>query len=99
MSRENVEIATRAIVLPGIDATLARSCGSGDPGLNGRAAFPKGTEGAGSVFRGHEGIREAYHRRQLKDRRCWHFADTLEDPGGRTAKTPVATRARPAAPQ
>ena len=58
-AQANVEVATRAI-----DAwnrcDLAAFLHEWDPEAEWRAAFPKGTEGAGSVFHGHEGIAEAW---------------------------------------
>jgi ketosteroid isomerase-like protein len=59
MSLENVEIATRAI-----DAwnrcDLAAFLQEWHPACEWRPAFPKGTEGTGSVFRGHAGITTAW---------------------------------------
>ena len=59
MSQENVEIAARAI-----DAwnrvDLAAFMGEWHPECEWRPAFPKGTEGTGSVFRGHDGIERAW---------------------------------------
>jgi ketosteroid isomerase-like protein len=59
MSQENIATAQRAIDtwnrldLDGFVATW-------HPDAEWRPAFPKGTEGAGGVSRGHEGIREAW---------------------------------------
>jgi ketosteroid isomerase-like protein len=59
MSQENVEVATRAI-----DAwnrcDLVAFLQEWHSDCEWRPAFPKGTEGTGSVFRGHEGIDRAW---------------------------------------
>jgi ketosteroid isomerase-like protein len=60
MSQENVEIASRAIEAWNkldLDAFMA----VWHPEAEWRPAFPKGTQGTGSVFRGLDGIREAWH--------------------------------------
>jgi ketosteroid isomerase-like protein len=60
MSQENVEIATQAIDAWNrldLDAFLK----VWHVEAEWRPAFPKGTEGTGSVFRGQEGIRDAWH--------------------------------------
>jgi ketosteroid isomerase-like protein len=60
MSQENVEIATRAI-----DAwnrcDLAAFLQEWHAECEWRPAFPKGTEGKGSVFQGHDGLTQAWH--------------------------------------
>jgi ketosteroid isomerase-like protein len=59
MSQENAEIARRAI-----DAWNRRDHAAflqeWHPACEWRPAFPQGTEGTGSVFRGHEGIDRAW---------------------------------------
>jgi ketosteroid isomerase-like protein len=59
VSQENVELATRAI-----DAWNRLDLDSfmevWHVEAEWRPAFPKGTEGTGSVFRGHDGIRDAW---------------------------------------
>ncbi len=60
MSQENVEMVGR-----GIEAWNRRDLGGfldvWHPEAEWRPAFPKGTEGTGTVFRGHEGVRRAWH--------------------------------------
>jgi ketosteroid isomerase-like protein len=59
MSQENVEVAQRAIEAWNrldLDAFMT----AWHPEAEWRPAFPKGTEGTGGVFRGHDGIREAW---------------------------------------
>ncbi len=59
MSQDNVEIARRAI-----EAWNRQDLGvwidTWHPEAEWRPAFPKGTEGTGTVFRGHEAIEEAW---------------------------------------
>ena len=60
MSQENVEIASRAIEAWNrldLEALIA----VWHPDADWRPAFPKGTEGTGGVFSGHDGIRAAWH--------------------------------------
>ena len=60
MSQENVALAQRAIEAWNrldLDAFMT----AWHPEAEWRPAFPKGTEGTGGVFRGHDGIREAWH--------------------------------------
>ena len=55
MSQENIATAQRAIeAWNRLD--LDGSSKRGHPDAEWRPAFPKGTEGTGGVFRGHEGI-------------------------------------------
>jgi ketosteroid isomerase-like protein len=60
MSQENVATALRAI-----DAwnrqDLEAFVDTWHPNAEWRPAFPEGTEGSGSVFRGHESIERAWH--------------------------------------
>ena len=59
MSQENVEVAQQAIEAWNrldLDAFMT----AWHPEAEWRPAFPKGTEGTGGVFRGHDGIREAW---------------------------------------
>jgi ketosteroid isomerase-like protein len=59
MSQENVELAGRAIeAWNRLD--LAAFMEAWHQGAEWRPAFPSGTQGAGGVFRGHDGIREAW---------------------------------------
>ena len=60
MSQENVEIAARAIEAWN-QLDLEGFMGVWHPEAEWRPAFPKGTEGTGSVFSGLDGIREAWH--------------------------------------
>ena len=60
MSQENVALAQQAIEAWNrldLDAFMT----AWHPEAEWRPAFPKGTEGTGGVFRGHDGIREAWH--------------------------------------
>jgi ketosteroid isomerase-like protein len=59
MSQENVETVTRAIEAWN-EADLAAFLGAWHPAAEWRPAFPKGTEGTGSVFRGADGVAEAW---------------------------------------
>ena len=59
MSQENVEVAQQAIEAWNrldLDAFMT----AWHPEAEWRPAFPKGTEGTGGIFRGHDGIREAW---------------------------------------
>jgi ketosteroid isomerase-like protein len=59
MSQENVTLAQQAIEAWNrldLDAFMT----AWHPEAEWRPAFPKGTEGTGGVFRGHDGIREAW---------------------------------------
>ena len=60
MSQENVALAQQAIEAWNrldLDAFMT----AWHPEAEWRPAFPKGTEGTGGVFHGHDGIREAWH--------------------------------------
>jgi ketosteroid isomerase-like protein len=59
MSQANIDNALRAIAAwNGED--LAGFIDTWHPEAEWRPTFPKGTEGTGNVFRGHEGIEEAW---------------------------------------
>src|SRR5690349_5695390 len=59
MSEANVEIARRAIEAWNRQ-DMGVWIGTWHPEAEWRPAFPKGTEGTGTVFRGHDGIEEAW---------------------------------------